>query len=635
MKINDLLDRLPRRAKQLVVVGYDVAAMSTAFVLAFWLRLGWSSSELHADHFIVLLTSVALAVGLAGLTGVYRAVTRFMTGSVWLLAISCVVVSAAFMHLAGMVAEIFIPRSIPILFGAMSVFAMSVPRVLLSINLVKNQIVNKEKVVIFGVGSAGRQLVTALNTGIDYHPVAFVDEKQRFVGSTVLGLSVYSLDQLDKLKARHGRIKILLALPDTTADRRRELIHKIEPHALEVLQVPRMSDIVSGKHRIDELRPVKVEEVLGREPVQPIKDLFERNIRNKVVMVTGAGGSIGSELCRQVLAQQPRVLIFFELAEFNLYQIDNELAKKAKEQGTMLVSVLGSVLDGKLMRSTMNQYRVDTVYHAAAYKHVPIVEANSMAGVRNNIFGTKAAAEAAIECNVETFVLVSTDKAVRPTNVMGATKRFAELVLQALAQEPHGTRFVMVRFGNVLDSSGSVMPLFKKQISEGGPITVTHPEIIRYFMTIPEAAQLVIQAGAMGTGGNVYVLDMGAPVRIVELAYKMAHLMGRSIRDERNPHGDIEVRFTGLRPGEKLYEELLIGNDTIDTQHPRIMSASEVSLPLSETLPLLDRLDSALTRHDVHQIKRILLEAPLAYDPSEPVMTLVSASDKKLAAVAN
>ncbi|MBD1390505.1 polysaccharide biosynthesis protein [Neiella sp. HB171785] len=631
----DLLDRLPRRAKQLLVVGYDAFAMSLAFVAAFWLRLGWSSSELHLDHLLVLTTSIGLGIALASITGVYRTVTRFMTGSEWILSISCVILAATYMYISGLLAEIFIPRSIPILFGALSVLLMSVPRVLLSMSFAQHRTMNKEKVVIFGVGSAGRQLVTALNAGIDYHPVAFVDEKQRFVGTTVLGLAVYSLDQLDKLKKRHGRIKVLLALPDTTADRRRELIHKIEPHALEVLQVPKMSDIVSGKQRIDELRPVRVEEVLGREPVQPIPELFERNIRNKVVMVTGAGGSIGSELCRQVLAQQPRVLVFFELCEFNLYQIDNELTKRAKEQGTMLVSVLGSVMDGKLMRNTMRQYRVDTVYHAAAYKHVPIVEANSMSGVRNNIFGTKEAAEAAIDCNVETFVLVSTDKAVRPTNVMGATKRFAELVLQALAQEPHNTRFVMVRFGNVLDSSGSVMPLFKKQIAQGGPITVTHPEIIRYFMTIPEAAQLVIQAGAMGTGGNVYVLDMGAPVRIVELAYKMVHLMGRSVKDERNPHGDIEIRFTGLRPGEKLYEELLIGEDTIDTQHPRIMSASEVSLPLSETIPLLDKLEVALERHDAHQIKRILLEAPLAYDPSEPVMTLISGGDQKLAAVAN
>ncbi|GGA79190.1 PII uridylyl-transferase [Neiella marina] len=635
MMNTDLLDRLPRRAKQLLVVGYDAFAMSLAFVAAFWLRLGWSSSELHLDHLLVLTTSIGLGIALASITGVYRAVTRFMTGSEWILSISCVILAATYMYVAGLLAEIFIPRSIPILFGALSVVMMSVPRVLLSVSFAQHRTMNKEKVVIFGVGSAGRQLVTALNAGIDYHPVAFVDEKQRFVGNTVLGLAVYSLAQLDKLKKRHGRIKVLLALPDTTADRRRELIHKIEPHALEVLQVPKMSDIVSGKHRIDELRPVKVEEVLGREPVKPIPELFERNIRNKVVMVTGAGGSIGSELCRQVLAQQPRVLIFFELCEFNLYQIDNELAKRAKEQGTMLVSVLGSVMDGKLMRNSMKQYRVDTVYHAAAYKHVPIVEANSMSGVRNNIFGTKEAAEAAIDCNVETYVLVSTDKAVRPTNVMGATKRFAELVLQALAQESHNTRFVMVRFGNVLDSSGSVMPLFKKQISQGGPITVTHPEIIRYFMTIPEAAQLVIQAGAMGTGGNVYVLDMGAPVRIVELAYKMVHLMGRSVKDERTPHGDIEIRFTGLRPGEKLYEELLIGEDTIDTQHPRIMSASEVSLPLSEVVPLLDKLEVALERHDGHQIKRILLEAPLAYDPSEPVMTLISGGDQKLAAVAN
>ncbi|MCM2678917.1 polysaccharide biosynthesis protein [Echinimonas agarilytica] len=633
MIITNYLDKMPRKAKQVVVIAYDAFAMALSFVGAFWLRLGWDSSNLHSDQLIVLMTSIVIALGISSFSGVYRAVTRFMTGSVWLLTIMSVVIASAYMHAVSVFADVFIPRSIPIVFGAFSVCLLSIPRGLLSLTFVQNKTLNKEKVVIFGVGSAGRQLVNALNSGRDYHPVAFIDEKQRFVGSSVLGLHVYGFEQLEKLKRHHGHIKILLALPSTTAERRRDLINKIEPFALEVLQVPHLTDIVSGKHRIDDLRHVDVVEVLGREQVQPIQDLFERNIRNKVVMVTGAGGSIGSELCRQVIDQKPRVLIFFELSEFNLYKIDAELAQKAKAQGTKLVPVLGSVLDQTLVREVMKQNRVDTVYHAAAYKHVPIVEANVMSGVNNNVFGTKTAAEAAIECNVETFVLVSTDKAVRPTNVMGASKRFAELVLQALAEGKHNTRFVMVRFGNVLDSSGSVMPLFKKQIENGGPITVTHPDIIRYFMTIPEAAQLVIQAGAMGSGGNVYVLDMGNPVKIVELAYKMTHLMGLSVKDEKNTSGDIEVKFTGLRPGEKLYEELLIGDDTIDTKHPRIMSANEFSLPLSQTLPLLDKLSAAILRHDSRAVKRVLLEAPLAYDPSEPVMTLVSSADDKLAAV--
>jgi FlaA1/EpsC-like NDP-sugar epimerase len=402
---------------------------------------------------------------------------------------------------------------------------------------------------------------------------------------------------------------------NTSSFRRKELIAELEPFAIELLSIPNIQDVLSGKSRIDELREIKIEELLGRDPVPPITELLDVNIRGKKVMVTGAGGSIGSELCRQIIKSSPTLLVLYELSEFNLYQIENEL--KQQFPNSPLLPVLASIQDTEVLRSVLAACKIQTIYHAAAYKHVPMVEANPMAGIRNNIFGTANVALAGAEYDVEKFVLISTDKAVRPTNIMGATKRFAELFVQGIAEMHSDTEFAIVRFGNVLGSSGSVVPLFSKQIREGGPITVTHPDIIRYFMTIPEAAQLVIQAGAMGKTGEVFVLDMGQPVKIVDLASKMAHLMGQSLKTLEKDHGTLELKYTGLRPGEKLFEELLIDDADTQTAHPRIMGAEERKLPFSEVVMLLDELNFELVNHNVVAAVQLLKDAPLAYSPAK------------------
>jgi FlaA1/EpsC-like NDP-sugar epimerase len=409
---------------------------------------------------------------------------------------------------------------------------------------------------------------------------------------------------------------MLLAVHNTSADRRKELIVELEPYAIELLSIPNIQDLLTGKSKIDELREIQIEELLGREPVPPITRLLDINIRGKSVLVTGAGGSIGSELCRQIVKSDPSKLVLFELSEFNLYQIENDL--KQYYFDIPMVTILSSIQDTEVLRSVMDEHKIQTIYHAAAYKHVPMVESNPLAGIRNNVFGTSNVALVAAEYDVEKFVLISTDKAVRPTNIMGATKRFAELYIQGIAELGSSTEFSIVRFGNVLGSSGSVVPLFTKQIKAGGPITVTHPDITRFFMTIPEAAQLVIQAGAMGSKAEVFVLDMGDSVRIVDLAHKMAHLMGHSLITPETPHGDIELKFSGLRPGEKLYEELLIDDADITTEHPRIMGADEAKLPFEDVILLFDELNRLLLAHDAEGAITLLRRAPLAYVPSAP-----------------
>jgi FlaA1/EpsC-like NDP-sugar epimerase len=414
-------------------------------------------------------------------------------------------------------------------------------------------------------------------------------------------------------------------MPSASRARKNEVIKTLEGLPCEVLSIPGMVDLVEGKARIDALRKVVITDLLGRDPVSPIPELVSRNINGKTVMVTGAGGSIGSELCRQIIKNKPDQLILFELSEFSLYSIDSELRNLNLSQDLQvkICPILGNVQDKEHLERLIKAFNIDTIYHAAAYKHVPLVEFNVLDGVRNNIFGTLCCAQAAATCGVENFVLISTDKAVRPTNTMGATKRMAELVLQALAKEYSKTCFSMVRFGNVLGSSGSVVPLFEKQIASGGPVTLTHQDITRYFMTIPEAAQLVIQAGAMGTGGDVFVLDMGEPVKIIDLAHRMIALQGLSVRDDKNPYGDIAVKTTGLRPGEKLYEELLIGDNVSTTQHPRIKTANEVMLPWSEMSAILADLDSACREFDYERVREILLKAPTAFNPTDGICDLL------------
>ncbi len=487
-------------------------------------------------------------------------------------------------------------------------------------------------VLIYGAGESGRQLLPALMQAKEYFPVAFVDDNPRLHKAVIHGVTVYPSDKLSYLVDRYGIKKILLAMPSVSKSQRQKVITRLEHLPCEVLSIPGMVDLVEGRAQISNLKKVSIDDLLGRDPVAPDAKLMAENITGKAVMVTGAGGSIGSELCRQIVRYKPAKLVLFELSEYALYAIEKELSALCDKEvlNVPVIPLLGSVQRQNRLQMVMKSFGIQTVYHAAAYKHVPLVEHNVVEGVRNNVFGTLYCAESAIESGVETFVLISTDKAVRPTNTMGTTKRLAELVLQALSARQSQTRFCMVRFGNVLGSSGSVVPLFEKQIAQGGPVTLTHRDIIRYFMTIPEASQLVIQAGAMGHGGDVFVLDMGDPVKIYDLAKRMIRLSGLSVRDDKNPDGDIAIEVTGLRPGEKLYEELLIGDSVQGTSHPRIMTANEVMLPWQDLSLLLKELDQACHDFDHERIRSLLLQAPAAFKPTDDICDLVWQQKKSL-----
>jgi FlaA1/EpsC-like NDP-sugar epimerase len=482
-----------------------------------------------------------------------------------------------------------------------------------------------DRVIIYGAGDAGAHLAAALIGRGEFVPVAFVDDNPSLRGAVINGLEVHPPATLSMFISETGVSRVLLALPSVSRRRRLEIINQLEQLPVHVQTMPDTGDLVAGNARVDDIREVDITDLLGRDAVPPIPKLLDASIRGKSVMVTGAGGSIGSELCVQIARLQPKRLVLLDLSEAALYTVDQTLHDLVQRNSLDLdiIALIGSTHHQNRMREILETYEVETVYHAAAYKHVPLVEHNMIEGIHNNVFGTLHSAEAAIAAGVKSFVLVSTDKAVLPTNVMGATKRFAELALQGLNQRGSSTTFSMVRFGNVLASSGSVVPLFREQIRNGGPVTVTHPEIYRYFMTIPEAAALVLQAGSMATGGDVFVLDMGKPVRIRDLAEKMIHLMGLTIRDEDNPDGDIEIRFTGLRPAEKLYEELLIGNNVMGTEHRSIMRAEEDFLPWDELKPLLDQIWAACQRLDCTKAREVLLRAVSGYSPTKEVEDLV------------
>jgi FlaA1/EpsC-like NDP-sugar epimerase len=497
----------------------------------------------------------------------------------------------------------------------------------------------RTRVIIYGAGAAGNQLLLALRIGREMIPVAFIDDNPELAGRIMAGLPIHAPDDLERLLQNTVADEVLLALPSASRMRRNEIINMLAPYPIYVRTIPGFMDLASGRVQVEELREVDIDDLLGRDTVKPHSDLFERCIRQQVVMVTGAGGSIGSELCRQIVRNSPATLILFEHSEFGLYSILTELENHVRHTGLPLriIPILGSVRNPGRLFDVMDSWKVDTVYHAAAYKHVPMVERNIAEGIVNNTFGTLYSAQAALRAGVSNFVLISTDKAVRPTNIMGSTKRLAELVLQALANEatpslygrsdsaavPNRTRFTMVRFGNVLGSSGSVIPLFRQQIRKGGPVTVTHPEITRYFMTIPEAAQLVIQAGSMGAGGDVFVLDMGEPVKIAQLAEKLILLSGLSVRSARNLDGDIAIEFTGLRPGEKLYEELLIGDNVTKTEHPMIMRASEKRLAWERLKTALAELEIAIKRDDYLKVRELFLQLVDGYRPDEHIVDLI------------
>lgn len=624
---------LPRKAKTAIALLCDVFFL----IFSMWFALSIRFETFYYTTEPKAITAVALSVVLSIIIfrqlGLYRAIVRYIGAralvSVWL----GVALSAAVMYGAAMVLLVPMPLSAVISYSLTSLLLVGGSRLLVRAAVQRQNSSCKVRVVIYGAGASGRQLAQALDNGAEFKPVAFIDDDSTLHHSNMLGLTVYPADKIKEVIAYKSAERVLLAMPSATRAERKKILELVEPLAVQVQSIPGMADLVSGL-KIDTLEEVKVEDLLGRDPVPPYEHLMDRNIRDKVVMVTGAGGSIGSELCRQIIRYRPKGLVLYELSEYSLYNIEAELKTiltKEEIEGVTLYPVMGTVDAQSRVESAMKAFKVQTVYHAAAYKHVPMVEYNVVEGVRNNIFGTWFAAEAAINSGVESFVLVSTDKAVRPTNVMGASKRMSELVLQAMAKRQKQTCFCMVRFGNVLGSSGSVVPKFRQQINQGGPVTVTDKDITRYFMTIPEAAQLVIQAGAMSfekhtagsPGGDVFVLDMGEPVKIEQLARKLIRLMGKSVKDAAHPNGDIEIIYSGLRPGEKLYEELLIGDAIEDTDHPRIMTANEIDLPWAEVDALLTHLHEQLKAFDIKEIYDLLQAAPLAFTPNDGISDLV------------
>lgn len=632
-----------RRVKRVISISVDVLAVIASLWLAFSLRLGEFYSPPDEQRWIFLLAPL-IAVPVFIKSGLYRAVIRYIgIDALWAISRAVLLFSLIFAVVVLAAGEFsgLVPRTV---YGINAVIVMlfvggsrMLARWLFTHSQQQNWAdLHTERyvppVLVYGAGQAGAQLAAMLKMSNQMRPVAFIDDDTSLRNQQINGLTVYPFEQLIGLIERYHVRDILLAMPSASRRRRSEILQQLEQYPVHVRTLPDLMDIAEGKIEVSDIQEVDIGDLLGREPVAPDQTLLHSNITDKVVMVTGAGGSIGSELCRQIMHLSPQTLILYEISEFSLYQVEKELEKF--NSTVSLIPVLGSVLNQNRVESVCEHFRVQTIYHAAAYKHVPIVERNTNEGIRNNVFGTLHTAQAAIKCKVETFVLVSTDKAVRPTNTMGATKRLAELVLQALAQSPElhqQTRFTMVRFGNVLGSSGSVVPLFREQIAAGGPVTVTDPEIIRYFMTIPEAAELVIQAGAMGQGGDVFVLDMGEPVKILELARRMVHLSGFSVRDEHHPDGDIEIQFTGLRPGEKLYEELLIGDNVTETAHPKIRRAQETVIPWQTLQLTLDALTQANETDDSARSRQLLLTTIDGFKPqcdltdwlqSEPVKEL-------------
>ena len=623
--------RLPRIAKRIVVLAVDAIFCILSVWFAYYLRLGqWVS--LWGDPFIVVLASLAFALPTFLAFGLYRAIFRYSGWpALMTIAKACSVYSLLFITLITTFGFTGIPRTIGIIQPILLLLLVGASRAFASYWLggsYRQQLIlgNVPRVLIYGAGSTGRQLAAALRNSHQMRVVGFLDDDAKLSGQSLNGLEIYRPSELSNLVSSRAVSDVLLALPSINRQRRNAILKSIAKSKVLVRTLPSVADLASGKVTASDLRELDIEDLLGREPVSPDPQLLKQNIAQQVVMVTGAGGSIGSELCRQILAQRPGKLVLVDQSEFALYSIEQKLNNRETELAesygfhSHIIPILGSVQNADLMRIVLEKYSPEIIFHAAAYKHVPLVESNFTEGILNNTFGTLTIAKLAAEIGIPRFILISTDKAVRPTNVMGASKRLAEMVLQALAANGAGsnaTIFSMVRFGNVLDSSGSVVPLFRRQIADGGPITLTHPEVTRYFMTIPEAAQLVIQAGAMAKGGEVFVLDMGEPVKIADLAKHMVELSGLEVRDDNNLEGDIEIEITGLRPGEKLYEELLIGDNPQPTSHARILKANEDFLPLDQFELVLTDLASCLRENSLAPVQARLKAVVSGYLPSE------------------
>ncbi|MCE5362880.1 polysaccharide biosynthesis protein [Pseudomonas anguilliseptica] len=642
--------KLPRRIKRSIQLFADLLLIWLALWLAFVVRLGLEPRiDPLGEYLWLFVFAPLIAIPIFIRLGMYRAVMRYFGNDALVTIAKAVSLSALFLALAiyWYQPTVLVPRSLVLNYWWLSLILIGGLRLLMRQYFMGDWLSVKQqlpfmsrsdgllKVAVYGAGAAGNQLATALRAGRVMQPVAFVDDDDGIATRIIAGLQVYKPKHIQQMIEETGAQEILLAIPSASRARRREILEFLETFPLHVRSVPGYMDLATGRVKVEDIQEVDIADLLGRDAVPPRRDLFERCISGQSVMVTGAGGSIGSELCRQILGNSPALLILLDHSEFNLYSIHAELSARVKRESLVvrLVPVLGSIRNSARMADLIRIWAVDTVYHAAAYKHVPMVEHNVAEGLLNNVLGTLNTAQASIRSGVKNFVLISTDKAVRPTNVMGSTKRLAEMVLQALSCEAapllfsddsvaqiRKTRFTMVRFGNVLGSSGSVIPLFHEQIRRGGPVTVTHPNITRYFMTIPEAAQLVIQAGAMGQGGDVFVLDMGQPVKIAELAEKMIHLSGLSVRSESNPHGDIAIEFTGLRPGEKLYEELLIGDNVSPTEHPMIMRANEEHLPWEQFKERLGELLAAVESDDYERVRQLLRETVNGYKPEGEIV---------------
>ena len=613
---------LPRNQKRLIAATADVLCLPVIFYFSALLQAQGHSLQLPAQYLWIALAAAMISLPVFVHFGLYRAVIRYIDQKIIFTALRAVTISALILTVLGLALPggLFSVKTFVIYWLFAILYVLS-SRFLARGFLSQNSHLNKARVAIYGAGQAGSLLANAIMPGNEYLPIAFIDDDPQRVNTIIRGIKVYPSSELDRLVKKYNITTVLLAMPQLSRREQRVILDRLAMLTVRIKVTPPISNLVKGNARVEDVRQIEIEDLLSRDVVAPNTELLSICITGKSVMVSGAGGSIGSELCRQIIALEPTKLILLDISEFALYTIEQELReiRATGELSVELVAFVGSALETEKCTRIMSSFAVDTVYHAAAYKHVPLVEHNPIEGIRNNAYGTLSMARAAVAAKVNCFVLISTDKAVRPTNVMGATKRLAELVLQAFARKETGTCFSMVRFGNVLGSSGSVVPLFRKQIAGGGPITLTHPDITRYFMTIPEAAQLVIQAGAMGKGGDVFVLDMGEPVRIADLAVRMVHLSGQEVKTPDTPAGTIELNYVGLRPGEKLYEELLIGSNVSGTDHPLIMRAQEAEFEWPVLQQMLQQLEDACVRFDHNAIRLHLQKIVQEYAPSSDI----------------
>jgi len=623
---------LSRVNKRTLMILTDVLVVILVILSSFSLRLGewfWP----HDEVIFLILVGPLIAIPIFIKFGLYRAIVRYIGfKALWVIiqAVSLFALSWGVVVLMSGIQGV--PRSVIIINWIIGALLIGGSRIIgrwffSSSNNKNTKNTNHKNVLVYGAGSAGVQLATALSYSNELNPVAFVDDDESLLNHQIMGLKIYPSNKLEKIIISMNIEEVLLAIPSSSRERRNEIVNSLGKYSVRVRTVPGVSALAQGNLKIDDLHIVNIDDLLGRNLVPPNQKYLKSNITDKVVMVTGAGGSIGSELCRQIIGLEPKHIVLFEQNEFSLYSIDQELKEIVGDESKILITpILSSVLNTEKLKQVCKSFSVQTIYHSAAYKHVPMIELNTFAGIQNNIFGTLSCAEAAIASDVEVFVLISTDKAVRPTNIMGATKRFSELILQSLSKKltNNQIKFSMVRFGNVLGSSGSVIPLFKRQIKNGGPVTVTDPNIVRYFMTIPEAAQLVIQAGSMSKkGGDVFILDMGKPIKILDLARNMIRLSGLEFKGKDHPNGDIEIIFTGLRPGEKLYEELLISGNVLPTDHELIFSSEEEMIEWSDLEIILNKLKASIQSRDYVLARKLLIDAVPGYTPKNDIEDLM------------